>query len=62
MESKQSSSALLARMFELEIQISDWSFSNSQSNPGAVMHLRDMKRELEKIKKWLDTQTLREDQ
>jgi hypothetical protein len=45
-----STSELFNRMFELEMKISWWSFSISQSNPGAVMHLRDMQRELHKIK------------
>jgi hypothetical protein len=44
---------LFSRMVELEMKIELWPLFNSQSNPGAVMDLRDMKRELEKIKKEL---------
>ncbi len=42
---------ILKRIFELEIKIADWGMTNSQSNPGAVMDLRSMKKELEKLKK-----------
>jgi hypothetical protein len=42
--------ALLGRIFELEKEIADWRCHNSQSNPGAVMELRSMKKELEKLK------------
>jgi hypothetical protein len=41
---------LFDRMFELEYEISTWGSRNSQSNPGAVMELRDMRRKLERIK------------
>jgi hypothetical protein len=41
---------LISRMIDLEFKIVSWSLTNSQSNPGAMMDLRDMKRELEKIK------------
>ena len=44
---------LIERMSELEYEIAAWGASNSQSNPGAVMELRAMKKELEKIKKQL---------
>ncbi len=43
----------IERMFELEDAIASWGATNSQSNPGAVMELRAMKKELEKIKKQL---------
>jgi len=45
---------LTARMRDLEYKIANWGASNSQSNPGAVMELRAMKKELEKIKKELE--------
>jgi hypothetical protein len=44
---------LIERMSHLEYEITTWGSSNSQSNPGAVMELRAMKKELEKIKKQL---------
>ena len=42
---------LTEKMRDLEYKIINWGASNSQSNPGAVMELRAMKKELEKIKK-----------
>jgi hypothetical protein len=50
---KADTKALIERMSELEFEIATWGASNSQSNPGAVMELRAMKKELEKIKKLL---------
>lgn len=47
-------SKLIERMFELEDSIISWGATNSQSNPGAVMELRVMKKELERIKKQLE--------
>jgi hypothetical protein len=44
---------LIERMSHLEYKIATWGLSNSQSNPGAVMELRAMKRELERVKKQL---------
>lgn len=44
---------LVEQMFELRYKITVWGATNSQSNPGAVMELRVMKRELERIKKIL---------
>jgi len=41
------------RMVALEREIEDWRSHNSQSNPGAVMELRAMKKELETLKKEL---------
>ena len=41
------------RMYALEREIEEWRFHNSQSNPGAVMELRAMKKELEGLKKEL---------
>jgi hypothetical protein len=50
---KEEVKKLIERMSELEYEIATWGASNSQSNPGAVMELRAMKKELEKIKKQL---------
>jgi hypothetical protein len=50
MEEKQKKDELFKKMMDLEFEIIRHSMSYSQSNPGAVMHLRDMKKELEKIK------------
>jgi hypothetical protein len=41
------------RMIVLEREIEDWRYHNSQSNPGAVMELRSMRKELEALKKEL---------
>jgi hypothetical protein len=41
------------RMYALEREIENWRYHNSQSNPGAVMELRSMKKELEGLKKEL---------
>ena len=41
------------RMVDLEREIEEWRSHNSQSNPGAVMELRSMKKELEGLKKEL---------
>lgn len=49
----QKATILITRMFDLEYKIANWGSSNSQSNPGAMMELRAMKKELEKIKKEL---------
>jgi hypothetical protein len=47
MEEKPCNSAtLVRRIFELEREIDEWRYHNSQSNPGAVMELRSMKKEL----------------
>jgi hypothetical protein len=43
----------LDRIRALEREIEDWRSHNSQSNPGAVMELRAMKKELEGLKKEL---------
>ena len=50
---KKTTLFLTARMLELEHKITYWGVSNSQSNPGAMMELRAMKKALEKIKKAL---------
>jgi len=58
MESKQTEPVVvikkdprLDRIRVLEREIEEWRFHNSQSNPGAVMELRSMKKELEALKK-----------
>ncbi len=38
---------LARKILDLEHKIVSWSVSNSQSNPGAVMELRDWKKALE---------------
>jgi hypothetical protein len=45
---------LFSRMIELEFEIARWGSRNSQSNPGAMMDLRDMRRKLQKIKTILE--------
>jgi hypothetical protein len=44
---------LFDRMIDLEFKIAIWGSSNSQSNPGAMMDLRDMRRKLNRIKEIL---------
>ena len=46
---KETQSQLFKRMMDLEFKIITWGETNSQSNPGAMMDLRAMKRELAKI-------------
>jgi len=41
---------VITRIAELEAAIVRWRSMNSQSNPGAMMDLRDMRRELERFK------------
>lgn len=41
----------LDRIRVLEREIEEWRYHNSQSNPGAVMELRSMRKELEALKK-----------
>ena len=43
----------LERIRALEREIEEWRYHNSQSNPGAVMELRAMRKELEALKKEL---------
>lgn len=50
---KKTSIFLTERMQDLEYKIVNWGASNSQSNPGVMMALRAIKKELEKIKKEL---------
>ena len=54
-EKSVNSKELVRRIFELEREIEEWRFHNSQSNPGAVMELRSMKRELATLQQaWLE--------
>jgi len=50
---KEEAKKLIEQMSYLEYKIAIWGASNSQSNPGAVMDLRSMKRDLANIKKQL---------
>ena len=50
---KEAVKKLIERMSHLEYEIATWGSSNSQSNPGAVMELRAMNKELERVKKQL---------
>ena len=43
-------SNILRIIHNLEIEIDGWKTFNSQSNPGAMMELRDNKKKLEKFK------------
>lgn len=47
---KQTVNQLLVKISDLQSEIDSWGSSNSQSNPGAVMHLRWMKREVQKLR------------
>lgn len=40
---------LIFRISDLEDEIAAWRSTNSQSNPGAVMELRSMRKELETL-------------
>jgi hypothetical protein len=42
--------ALTGEVARLELEISAWRSKNSQSNPGAMMELRAMRKDLEKAK------------
>lgn len=53
MEEQATRDALFKRMIKLEFDIAMWGEYNSQSNPNAVIQLRDMQKELEKIKRIL---------
>jgi hypothetical protein len=44
---------ILSKIADLEYEISSWGATNSQSNPGAVMHLRWMKKEVQKLRQLL---------
>lgn len=46
---KNNEKQILSKISDLHSEINSWSASNSQSNPGAVMHLRWMKKEVEKL-------------
>ena len=51
---KNTKKQLLSKISDLKYEISSWSTTNSQSNPGAVMHLRWMKKELIKLEQEFD--------
>lgn len=56
MDSKQmlvKKDTLLRLISHLEIEIAAWRSKNSQSNPGAVMELRSMKKDLERAQQTL---------
>ena len=50
-QNKKLMNLLFCRMIDLELKITEWRLTNSQSNPGAVMELRDMKKQLQTIQK-----------
>jgi hypothetical protein len=47
---KQKVNQILSKIADLDFEISMWSAGNSQSNPGAVMNLRWMKKEVQKLR------------
>jgi len=47
---KNNEKQILSKISDLHSEINSWSASNSQSNPGAVMHLRWMKKEVQKLR------------
>ena len=51
---KEEKIILIKRIIQLEQEIASWGSTNSQSNPGAVMNLRSMKKQLDKLKKQLE--------
>jgi hypothetical protein len=51
---------LVRKIGELQSEINSWGASNSQSNPGAVMHLRWMKKEVQKLENQLVTIRLKQ--
>ena len=44
---------LKRRLHSLECDISHWRTTNSQSNPGAVMELRDMRKQRDRVERAL---------
>lgn len=52
-DDKEKRKAQLRKLFDLEHKICQWSSTNSQSNPGAVMELRSWKKEREQLIKEL---------
>lgn len=52
---KDAVNQLLSKISDLQYEINSWSTSNSQSSPGAVMHLRWMKKEVQKLENKLIT-------
>lgn len=51
---------LKQRLHELEFDISYWRTTNSQSNPGAVMELRNMRKQRDIVERALIEAMLRE--
>jgi hypothetical protein len=47
-EKRKNIRELVNKLNNLEFDVSTWRYYNSQSNPGAVMHLRQMKKQIEK--------------
>jgi hypothetical protein len=52
-EKKEEIKQILEKISDLEFEISTWGATNSQSNPGAVMNLRWMKKEVIKLRQKL---------
>jgi hypothetical protein len=52
-EKKEEIKKLIEKISDLEYEISSWGATNSQSNPGAVMNLRWMKKEVQKLRQKL---------
>jgi hypothetical protein len=50
---KEKVNQILSKIADLEFEIRMWGGTHSQSNPGAVMHLRWMKKEVEKLRQQL---------
>ncbi len=50
---KEKVNQILSKIADLDFEIRRWGSTNSQSNPGAVMHLRWMKKEIEKLRQQL---------
>ncbi len=57
---KQYVNQLLVKISDLQSEIDSWGSSNSQSNPGAVMHLRWMKKEVQKLENELGSIRLKQ--
>ena len=50
---KEKVNQILSKIADLDFEIRTWGSTNSQSNPGAVMNLRWMKKEVEKLRQEL---------
>jgi hypothetical protein len=51
---------LLRKISDLHSEINSWGSTNSQSNPGAVMYLRWMKKEVQKLENELGSIRLKQ--